>query len=109
MPGIARVNQDRAGGLITGNLAPTVFVNGQPIAVKGASVQGHGLGSHAGPVIDGSSKTVFANGIGVARIGDLATCGDAISTGSGNVNAGGVVPIGASVLGISQLGQEALS
>lgn len=109
MPGIARVTQDNAGGLITGNLAPTVFINGKPIAVKGASIQGHGLGAHSAPVIDGSSKTVFANGIPVARIGDLASCGDAISTGSSNVNAGGVTTFGASVLGISQLGQEALS
>jgi len=87
MPGISRVGVDAAGGTITGNLAPTVFVNGSPIAVKGAAVAGHGLPPHASPTMSGSSSTVYANGIQVCRAGDAATCGDAAS-GSGNVNAG---------------------
>ena len=87
MPGIARVGVDSAGGTITGNLAPTVFVNGSPIAVKDAAVAGHGLPPHASPVMVGCSTTVFANGIGVCRANDAASCGDTAS-GSGNVNAG---------------------
>jgi uncharacterized Zn-binding protein involved in type VI secretion len=86
MPGIARVNQDSAGGLITGNLAPTVFVNGQPIAVKGANVASHGLGGHSNATMLEASTKVFANGIEVCRAGDKASCGDA-ATGSSNVNA----------------------
>ena len=31
MPGISRVGVDVAGGVVTGNLAPTVFVNGKEI------------------------------------------------------------------------------
>jgi uncharacterized Zn-binding protein involved in type VI secretion len=87
MPGISRVNQDSAGGTITGALAPTVFVNGKPIAVAGAAVAGHGKAPHAGPTMSGCSATVRANGIGVCRAGDAASCGHA-ATGSGNVNAG---------------------
>lgn len=87
MTGIARVNQDTAGGLITGNLAPTVFVNGKPIAVKGATVAGHGPIPHAAPTMAEASTTVFAGGLGVCRAGDKATCGDA-ATGSSDVNAG---------------------
>lgn len=87
MPGVARVNVDVAGGLITGNLAPTVFVNGSPIAVFGAQVQGHGGGPHSAPTMNEASSTVFANGIPVCRAGDAATCGDQ-TTGSENVNAG---------------------
>ena len=87
MPGISRVGVDAAGGTIVGNLAPTVLVNGSPIAVKGAAVAGHGLGSHSGPVMVGSLRSVTANGIPVCRAGDAASCGDAAS-GSGNVNAG---------------------
>lgn len=86
MPGIARVNQDTAGGLITGNLAPTVFVNGKPIVVIGASIAGHGLGAHAGPSMSTGSGTVFAHGIGVCKAGDTATCGHAC-VGSSTVNA----------------------
>jgi uncharacterized Zn-binding protein involved in type VI secretion len=87
MPGIARVGVDTAGGTITGNLAPNVNINGSPIVVKGATVQGHGLGPHASPTMDGCSSTVFANGIPVCREGDAATCGHP-ATGSGSVNAG---------------------
>jgi uncharacterized Zn-binding protein involved in type VI secretion len=87
MPGISRVNQDTAGGTITGNLAPTVFVNGNPIACLGAAVQSHGLAPHAAPTMSGHSSTVNANGIPICRAGDQATCGHAAS-GSANVFAG---------------------
>lgn len=87
MSGVSRVGTDAAGGLIQGDLAPTVSVNGAHIAVKGAAVAGHGLGPHAGPVMSGSSSTVFANGIEVVRAGDSASCGDAAS-GSSDVLAG---------------------
>lgn len=88
MPGISRVGVDAAGGTIVGNLAPTVFVNGAPIVVKGADVQPHGLPPHSPqPVMVGSSSTVFAQGIPVVRQGDLASCGHPAS-GSGNVFAG---------------------
>lgn len=84
MPGVSRVGVDQAGGKIVGNLAPTVFVNNAPIAVKGASVEGHGRGSHSGPVMDKSSATVWANNILISREGDAASCGHA-ATGSGDV------------------------
>lgn len=87
MPGVGRVGVDAAGGTIVGSLAPTVIVDGSPIAVVGADVAGHGLGPHAGPVMAGGSSTVFANGIGVVRAGDAASCGDAAS-GSSDVAAG---------------------
>lgn len=87
MPGIARVGMDSAGGIIKGNLVPSVLVNGAPIVVKGADITGHGAGAHAGPVMVGASGTVFAGGIAVCRAGDAATCGDTAS-GSGNVLAG---------------------
>lgn len=88
MPGISRVGVDAAGGTIVGNLAPTVFVNGAPIVVKGANVVPHGLPPHSPqPVMVGCSSTVFANGIPVVRAGDAASCGHAAS-GSGDVFAG---------------------
>lgn len=87
MPGIARVGVDSAGGVISGNLVPSVLVNGSPVVVKGAEVSGHGAGVHAGPVMVGASGTVFAGGIAVCRAGDAANCGDTAS-GSGNVLAG---------------------
>lgn len=87
MPGISRVGVDAAGGTITGNLAPTVFVNGAPIAVKGAAVASHGRDPHSSPVMVGCSGTVYAQGIAVVRAGDAASCGHTAS-GSGNVFAG---------------------
>ena len=87
MTGVSRVNQDVAGGVITGNLAPTVQVNNYPIAVKGASVAPHGLPPHSAAVMVGSSSTVLANNLAVCRAGDVASCGD-VATGSSNVSAG---------------------
>lgn len=87
MPGAVRVTVDAAGGVIVGNLAPTVFVNGVPIGVKGATVQGHGKNEHRAPVMVGASGTVLANGIPVSRAGDAATCGHTAS-GSADVIVG---------------------
>ncbi len=87
MPGIARVFQDTAGGLILGMGNSTVFVNGLPASVLNDSVAGHGTGTHAGPTMVVSSGTVFCSGIGTCRQGDSASCGHS-ATGSGNVFAG---------------------
>lgn len=89
MPGISRVGVDAAGGTIVGNLAPTVFVNGAPIVVKGADVEPHPpFPPHSSsPIMVGCSSTVFAHGIPVVRQGDAASCGHPAS-GSGDVFAG---------------------
>ena len=88
MPGISRVGVDAAGGLIVGNLAPTVFVNNAPIVVQGAAIIPHGTGIHAGAVMVGCSSTVFAHSICVCRQGDSASCGH-VASGSSDVFAGG--------------------
>lgn len=82
--GVSRVGVDTAGGIIVGNLAPTVFVNDVPIVVIGAEVSGHGLPPHSSPVMVEGSGIIFANGIGVVAEGDLASCDD-VATGSPNV------------------------
>lgn len=86
MPGVSRVGVDLAGGMIVGNLAPTVFANGSPVAVQGAAVESHPpVPPHTGaPSMVGHSGTVYANGIGTCRQGDAASCGHA-ATGSGDV------------------------
>lgn len=88
MSAIARVGIDICGGVIIGNLAPTVLVNGSPIAVVGAAIASHGLPPHASAVMTTGSNSVFAHGIKVCRVGDAGSCGDTISTGSPNTNAG---------------------
>lgn len=87
MPGVSRVGQDAAGGLITGSLAPTVRVDGKPIAVQGAVVAPHGNGAHASATMAGHSATVRATGKFISRAGDAATCGDT-ATGSSDVRSG---------------------
>jgi uncharacterized Zn-binding protein involved in type VI secretion len=87
MPGVSRVGIDIAGGIIIGNKAPTVFVNGKPITVLGALVSGHDDSPHDAPLMVSASGTVFANGIKVCRKGDIASCGHTAS-GSGDVFAG---------------------
>ena len=107
MPGISRVGVDKAGGVIDGNKAPTVFVNGSPIVVKGAEVRAHGRPPHASATMDEASVDVFANGIGVCRTGDLSTCGHSIS-GSSNVLTGFYPNPGPTRFGISKFGIEKL-
>lgn len=87
MPGVSRVTVDSAGGVITGALAPTVYVNNNKIAVKGCAVASHGTAPHSAPTMQGSSSTVYANGIKVCRQGDAASCGHTAS-GSANVFSG---------------------
>lgn len=87
MPGVARVGQDTAGGVLLNGGNSTVFVNGSPGAVLGTQVSGHGDAPHSGPSMITASSTVFFNGIPVCRQGDAASCGHT-STGSGNVSAG---------------------
>lgn len=87
MPGLARTSQDSAGGTIVGVLAPSVMVNGSPVAVVGAAVAPHGEPPHAAPTMAQGSGTVFAEGRAVCRAGDAATCGHPAS-GSPNVTAG---------------------
>ncbi|MFC4213990.1 PAAR domain-containing protein [Pseudophaeobacter arcticus] len=87
MPGVSRISQDAAGGTLIGVLAPTVVVNGSPVAVLDCAVEGHGLVPHAAPVMAEASGTVFAGGIPLCRTGDAASCGH-LATGSTNVFAG---------------------
>lgn len=81
MPGISRVNVDTAGGTITGPGSSDVFVNGSKVSLLGDSVAPHGDSPHNNATMVGSSSTVFANGIGVVRQGDAASCGHT-ATGS---------------------------
>ena len=86
--GISRCFRDTAGGAIIGGQCMSILINGFPATVLGDAVAGHGKGAHAGPVMVGSSSSVFCEGLPVCRMTDVASCGH-ISTGSENVMAGG--------------------
>lgn len=83
MPGITRLGQDSAGGVLAGG-SGNVFANNTPVVRIGDPVTPHGKGPHAGPVMAAGSGNVLANNIPVSRAGDPATCGHP-ATGSGNV------------------------
>lgn len=85
MTNVARVDRDRAGGIIiTG--ATTVFVNNQPVAVVSSVI---GTAPNRGDVIvTSTSPTVFAENRNVAPIGSVTARGFAVSSGSGDVTAG---------------------
>lgn len=87
MPGVSRVGIDAAGGIITGVMAPTVYVNGVNIVCIGAAIVSHGTSPHNAPTMQTGSGTVYANNIQICREGDLATCSHAAS-GSSDVFAG---------------------
>jgi len=80
-----------AGGPIA-NGCLTVQVGGIPVAHIGSAVSPHGRGPQGDTVITGgatqSGHNVYAEGKPVARIGDTAACGHAISSGNLTVIAG---------------------
>lgn len=85
---VCRVGVDRSGNTIVGNLAPTVFVNGSPIAVgPGAAILPYGDDCEASPTTQETSQTVFAHRQGVVRNSDLDRCRVPCTSGS-NVLAG---------------------
>lgn len=78
-------------GTSTDVCSDDVIVNGDGVVREGDKVMAHtaaGCGTD-GSVITTFSSTVFANGKGVARIGDEYTSDNLITSGSGNVFAGG--------------------
>lgn len=87
MTGAARTSVDSAGGLITSG-SDNVFVDGSKLARVDDTIQSHGIGAHSSATIKTGSTGVFCNFKAVARQGDPATCGDVISSGSGDVIVG---------------------
>ena len=86
---VARVGVDNVGGgLILGPGAPTIKVNGSTVSVLGDAVASHGSGPHAAATIITASGSVNAEGKAVVRVGDLASCGHTVATGSPDTNAG---------------------
>lgn len=80
MPGISVCNMDSAGGIIKPGPNVTVFYKGQPLAVVGCEVYGHGSGSHAAAYMITGSAKVFIKGIPVCMAGSRASCND-VATG----------------------------
>jgi len=79
-----------AAGIITGPGYPRVLLGGaDPLSVIGDTVSSHGVGAHAAATMAQGSTRVLAGGRPVCRTGDLATCGDACSTGYLRVIIGG--------------------
>lgn len=75
MHGIARIQQDSAGGPIIGGGQTFVRVQGTFWAVLHDPVQGHGPAPHGGPIMAEASGFIRINGIPVCREGHKATCG----------------------------------
>lgn len=87
MPGIVRVNQDTAGGLITGSgLQDFVKLDGMQWAVLGDVVAPHGTVPHAAATMVQGSAFIKINGIPACIAGNAASCGD-VATGSPDMQA----------------------
>ena len=69
-------------GPIIGPGAPLVLAEGAPVSCLGDIVAPHGEPPHTKAVIISSSFTVIAMGRPVVRMGDMASCGDVVISGS---------------------------
>ncbi|MBF0454943.1 MAG: PAAR domain-containing protein [Magnetococcales bacterium] len=74
MAGATQTNVDAAGGTIR-PLQSFVRLDGNPWAVVGSPVDGHGLPPHAAPVMAEGTPWIRIDGIPVCRAGHAATCG----------------------------------
>lgn len=86
MPKVAR-HGDPCGGTIIATAIKT-FVNGILVARIGDAITSHGTGAHAAATMIEGSATVKAEGIGVCREGDAASCGHTITAASPDTFAG---------------------
>lgn len=75
MAKIAVCNMDTAGGLILPRGNTSGYYRGEPIAVLGDPVMGHGEGPHAGPVLVQGSTKAYIKGIPIVLEGMVASCG----------------------------------
>jgi len=83
MPNITVTQVDSAGGTIQGGGQSFVRFNGNPIAVLGDAVAGHGKSPHSGPTMAQGSSFFKINGIPVCFQGNVATCGHSASGQAG--------------------------
>jgi uncharacterized Zn-binding protein involved in type VI secretion len=80
-----KINSQAGGGTIIGFMPMQILVEGMLISVVGDMVLPHGACPEApihcfATIMMGSQK-VFAEGMQVARVNDMASCGDIISPG----------------------------
>lgn len=86
MPNIARVQADKAMGVILGKGASTVFADGKKVSLIGDKVAPHGKAPHTSPtLVSGGASTVLADGGIPAMLGTGATCGHTVAPGSPTV------------------------
>lgn len=78
MAGATQTNADAAGGTI-GPLQGFVRLDGQPWAIVGSPVDGHGLPPHAAPVMVEGVVWIRIDGVPVCVAGNAASCGHGAS------------------------------
>jgi uncharacterized Zn-binding protein involved in type VI secretion len=82
MPAVAREGVDICGGVIQPSGSTGFKVSGSPVAVVGDAIAPHGLSPHSAATLISGSGTFTFGGKKVCRVGDSASCGHTISTGS---------------------------
>lgn len=88
----SETNTDCIGITNTDGMSVNVFVNGTGVHRKGDLTIPHPIGApecsdHTSGITTGST-TVFANSLGIARIGDMYDDGEEVKTGSPTVFSG---------------------
>ena len=84
MPQICRIGDSGSHGGTISTGSPNVFINGIAVARNGDI---YNCAQHGPNALIASSNDVTANDIAVIKVGDFATCGATMISGSPNVNA----------------------
>lgn len=94
MPSVVRMGDvNDAGGSVCANTCSTIYCDGKPVAKIGSNITphypcGHPGGSpHCNAVITTGNATVLVEGVPIAIVGSVNSCGHHMVTGSGTVSA----------------------
>ena len=89
MTNVAVISVSTAGGVLSANAGSCkVTIGGKEVELSGCTVAAHGPGAHAAATVTATESKVTVGGIPIVLEGDVATCGDAVASGSSKVTIG---------------------
>lgn len=94
MPNVVRMGDTNdGGGVVCANTCSTIFCDGKPVAKIGSIIAPHqccghsGCEAHCHAVITTGESSILVEGVPIAVVGSMNSCGHHMAVGSGSVSA----------------------